>query len=93
MTTQAVTLTQTVDNISSDATGTVAVRYINTYTDSNNNVIQTAVAGEYITPGENYSTKDPKVVAICQVVQTAAVIAAYQAAQTVTLPSPTTPAT
>jgi hypothetical protein len=86
MSTQTVTLAQAVDNISSDANGTVAVRYINTYTDSNNNVIQTTVAGEYIAPGDDYSTKDPKVVAICQVVQTAAVIAAYQAAQTAVLP-------
>jgi hypothetical protein len=86
MATQTVTLTQTVDNISSDATGTVAVRYTNTYTDANNNVIQTTVSGEYITPGENYNTKDPKVISICQVVQTTAVIAAYQAAQTALSP-------
>jgi len=81
MTTQAVTMTQTVDNVSADANGVVAVRYINTYTDSTNKVIQEAVAGEYIIPGDDYSQKDPKVIAICQVVQTQAVIAAYKEAQ------------
>jgi hypothetical protein len=93
MSTQTVTLTQTVDNISSDSNGIVAVRYINTYTDSTGKVFQETVAGEYITPGTDYSTKDPKVIAICQVVQTAAVIAAYQAAQTAALSGPITPAT
>jgi hypothetical protein len=82
MTTQAVTMTQTVDNVSADANGVVAVRYINTYTDSTNKVIQEAVAGEYIIPGDDYSQKDPKVIAICQVVQTQAVIDAYKILQT-----------
>jgi len=84
MTTQTVTMTQTVANVSADANGIVAVRYINTYTDSTSKVIQEAVAGEYINPGDDYSQKDPKVIAVCQVVQTQAVIAAYKEAQNVT---------
>ena len=79
MSTQTVTMTQTVTDISAAANGTVAVRYINTYTDSDGKVLQEAVAGEYIAPGDDYSNKDDKVVAICQVVQTADVIAAYKA--------------
>ena len=81
MTTQTVTMTQTVANISADANGVVAVRYTNTYTDSTGKVIQEAVAGEYINPGDDYSQKDSKVIAVCQVVQTQAVIAAYKEAQ------------
>jgi hypothetical protein len=81
MSTQSVTLTQTVDNISSDSTGTVAVRYINTYTDTTGKVLQETVAGEYITPGTDYSAKDPKVITICQAVQTPDVIATYKANQ------------
>jgi len=69
MSTKTVTMTTTVTDISAAADGTVAVRYVNTYTDS------------------NYSQKDPKVVAICQVVQTQAVIDAYKAAHT----APVTP--
>ena len=81
MSTQTVTMTQTVANISVDANGVVAVRYINTYTDSTSKVIQEAVAGEYINPGDDYSQKDPKVIAMCQLIQTQAVIAAYKEAQ------------
>jgi len=82
MSTKTVTMTTTVTDISAAADGTVAVRYVNTYTDSNNKVLQEAVSGEYISPGDDYSQKDPKVVAICQVVQTQAVIDAYKAAHT-----------
>jgi hypothetical protein len=82
MTTQTVTMTQTVANISADANGVVAVRYTNTYTDSTGKVVQEAVAGEYINPGDDYSQKDSKVIAICQVVQTQAVIDAFKSAQT-----------
>jgi len=89
MTTQTVTMTQTVANISADANGIVAVRYINTYTDSTNKVIQEAVAGEYINPGDDYSQKDSKIIAVCQVVQTQAVIDAYKNAQTVHIESTT----
>jgi hypothetical protein len=81
MTTQNVTMTQTVDNVSADAQGIVGVRYINTYTDSTGKVIQETVAGEYIMPGDDYSQKDPKVIAVCQVVQTQPVIDAFKAAQ------------
>ena len=81
---QTVTMTQTVANISVDANGVVAVRYINTYTDSTSKVIQEAVAGEYINPGDDYSQKDPKIIAMCQLIQTQAVIAAYKEAQNVT---------
>ena len=87
MSTKTVTMTTTVTDISAAADGTVAVRYVNTYTDSNNKILQEAVSGEYISPGDDYSQKDPKVVAICQVVQTQAVIDAYKAAQT----APVTP--
>ena len=81
MTTQTVTMTQTVANITAEANGVVAVRYTNTYTDSTGKVIQEAVAGEYINPGDDYSQKDPKVIAMCQLIQTQAVIAAYKEAQ------------
>jgi hypothetical protein len=81
MTTQTVTMTQTIANISADANGVVAVRYTNTYTDSTGKVVQEAVAGEYINPGDDYSQKDPKVISVCQIVQTQAVIDAYKATQ------------
>jgi hypothetical protein len=81
MTTQNVIMTQTVANVSADANGVVAVRYINTYTDSTNKVIQEAIAGEYINPGDDYSQKDPKVIAMCQLIQTQSVIATYKEAQ------------
>ena len=87
MTSVTVTQTTVVTDVTAIQDGTVAVRYVNTYTDSNNKVLQEAIAGEYIAPGDDYSQKDPKVVAICQVVQTQAVIDAYKAAQT----APVTP--
>jgi hypothetical protein len=81
MATQAVTMTQTVENVSADAQGVVGVRYINTYTDAQGKIIQEAVAGEYIMPGDDYSQKDSKVIAVCQAVQTQSVIDAFKAAQ------------
>jgi len=81
MSTQIVTMTQTVANVSADSKGVVAVRYTNIYTDATSKVIQETIAGEYINPGDDYSQKDPKVIAVCQVVQTQEVIAAYKEAQ------------
>lgn len=81
MSIQTVTLNQTVENISTDNQGVVSVRYLNTYTDSTNQVIQQTVAGEYINPGDDYSQKDPKVIAMCQLIQTQAVIDTYKEAQ------------
>lgn len=81
MSIQTVTLNQTVENISTDNQGIVSVRYLNTYTDSTNQVIQQTVSGEYINPGDDYSQKDPKVISMCQLIQTQTVIAAYKEAQ------------
>jgi hypothetical protein len=59
---------------------TVAVRYVVTITEDGNPLAE-EVKGNYIRPGDDYSTEDAKVQAICATVHTAEVIAAYQAAQ------------
>ena len=45
-----------------------------------------------VAPGDDYSQEDPKVQAICAVVQTPEVIAAYKAAQEANNPQVLTPA-
>ena len=45
-----------------------------------------------VTPGDDYSQEDPRVQAICAVVQTPEVIAAYKAAQEANKPQVLTPA-
>ena len=83
VTTQTVTMTQTVANITVKTNDVVAVRYTNTYIDSINKVIQQTVAGEYINPGDDYSAEDDKVKSVCALIHTPEVIAAYKATQTI----------
>jgi hypothetical protein len=64
---------------------TVAVRYLVTITE-NGLPFAEQVKGNYIKPGDDYSTEDVKVQAICATVHTAEVIAAYKAAQEVVSP-------
>ena len=45
-----------------------------------------------VVPGDDYSQEDPRVQAICAVVQTPEVIAAYKAAQEANIPQVLTPA-
>ena len=45
-----------------------------------------------VAPGDDYSQEDPRVQAICAVVQTPEVIAAYKAAQEANIPQVLTPA-
>ena len=59
---------------------TVAVRYIVTINE-NGDLLAQEIKGNYIRPGDDYSAEDAKVQAICAVVHTPEVIAAYQAAQ------------
>lgn len=59
---------------------TVAVRYLMTITE-NDLPIAEQTKGNYIKPGDDYSTEDIKVQAICDTVHTPEVIAAFQAAQ------------
>ena len=61
---------------------TVAVRYIVTINEDGNLLAQ-EIKGNYIRPGDDYSAEDAKVQAICAVVHTAEVVAAYKAAQEV----------
>ena len=63
---------------------TVAVRYIVTITEDSLPFAE-QVKGNYIKPGDDYSAEDAKVVAICATVHTEEVVAAYKAAQMVTL--------
>jgi hypothetical protein len=62
---------------------TVAVRYIVTINEDGNLLAQ-EIKGNYIRPGDDYSAEDAKVQAICAVVHTAEVVAAYKAAQEAT---------
>jgi hypothetical protein len=59
---------------------TVAVRYILTITEDDNLLAQ-EIKGNYIRPGDDYSTEDAKVQAICATVHTAKVISEYIALQ------------
>ena len=62
---------------------TVAIRYVVTITEDGNPLAE-EVKGNYIRPGDDYSTEDAKVQAICATVHTAEVVAAYKAAQEAT---------
>lgn len=62
---------------------TVAVRYVVTITEDGSPLAE-EVKGNYIRPGDDYSTEDAKVQAICATVHTPEVIAAYKATQEVT---------
>ncbi|CAB4169825.1 hypothetical protein UFOVP907_21 [uncultured Caudovirales phage] len=64
---------------------TVAVRYLVTITEDGLFLAE-QVKGNYFKPGDDYSTEDSKVQAICSTVHTPEVIAAYKAAQEVVTP-------
>ena len=70
-----------VDRIEVLADHTVAVRYVVTVLEDGKPFAD-QVKGNYFKPGDDYSGEDAKVQAICAVVHTPEVIAAYLAAQT-----------
>jgi len=57
---------------------TVAVRYVVTVTE-NGKPFAEQIKGNYFKPGDDYSSEDAKVQAVCAAVHTPEVIAAYQA--------------
>lgn len=72
--------TTVVDRIEVLADQTVAVRYVVTVTEDGLPFAEN-VKGNYIKPGDDYSAEDAKVQAVCALVHTPEVIAAYQAEQ------------
>jgi hypothetical protein len=72
--------TTVVDRIEVLADQTVAVRYVVTVTEDGQPFAEN-VKGNYIRPGNDYSAEDAKVQAVCALVHTPEVIAAYVAAQ------------
>jgi hypothetical protein len=73
--------TTVVDRIEVMQDHTVAVRYVVTVTEDGKPFAE-QVKGNYFKPGDDYSDEDDKVKAICSIVHTPEVIAAYAAAQT-----------
>lgn len=69
-----------VDRIEVLADQTVAVRYVVTVTEDGQPFAE-QIKGNYFKPGDDYSAESDKVKAICDMVHTPKVIAAYQAAQ------------
>jgi hypothetical protein len=72
--------TTVVDRIEVLADQTVAVRYVVTVTEDGQPFAE-QIKGNYFKPGDDYSAESDKVKAICDMVHTPEVIAAYQAAQ------------
>lgn len=72
--------TITVDRIEVMADHTVAVRYIETVTEDGQPFAE-QVKGNYFKPGDDYSAESDKVKAICDMIHTPEVVAAYQAEQ------------
>ena len=72
--------TTVVDRIEVLADQTVAVRYVVTITEDGQPFAE-QVKGNYFKPGDDYSTEDAKVQAICATVHTPEVVAEYLAAQ------------
>ena len=70
----------TIDRIEVLQDQTVAVRYILKITEDGDLLAQ-EIKGNYIRPGDDYSAEDAKVQAICAVVHTTEVVAAYKASQ------------
>jgi archaellum component FlaF (FlaF/FlaG flagellin family) len=62
---------------------TVVVRYLIKIIE-NGNLLTEDVKSNYIRPGDDYSTEDAKVQAICSTVHTVEVVEAYKAAQKTT---------
>lgn len=81
----AVDLIETLEN------GCVQVRTATRILDDGQ-VISSSFHRHVVTPGDDYSNEDPRVQAICAVVQTPEVIAAYKAAQEANKPQVLTPA-
>lgn len=71
---------QTVDRIEVVESGAVQVR-TKTAIKENGVEISSKFHRHVVAPGDNYSTEDARVQAICAATHTAGVIAAYQAAQ------------
>lgn len=69
-----------IDRIEILADQTVAVRYLVTVTEDGQPFAEN-VKGNYIRPGDDYSSEDAKVQAICATVHTFDVIAAYKTSQ------------
>jgi hypothetical protein len=80
-----------VDRIEVLADQTVAVRYLVTVTE-NGKLFAEQVKGNYFKPGDDYSTEDAKVQAICSIVHTPEVVEAYRLAQLDKMPNNTVPA-
>lgn len=70
----------TVDRIEVIASGLILV-YTQTIITENGVEISTAMYRKDIAPGDDYSSEDARVQAICAATHTADVVAAYQAAQ------------
>jgi len=70
--------TTTIDRIEVLENGVVQVRQAQVITDSGNEIARN-FSRWVLTPGDNITTQDPKVKAICEAVWTADVISAYQA--------------
>lgn len=69
-----------VDRIEVMADHTVSVRYVVTITEDGKSFAEN-VKGNYFRPGDDYSAESNKVKAICDMVHTPEVVAAYQAEQ------------
>ena len=72
--------TTIIDKIEVLENGVVQVRQAQVITDSGNEIARN-FSRWVLTPGEDVSTQDAKVKAICEAVWTSEVISAYQAAQ------------
>jgi len=70
-----------IDQIEITENGTVQVRTA-TRIMENGKIISSSLHRHVVVPGQDYSQEDAKVQALCAVVHTPDVIAAYQAAQT-----------
>ena len=69
-----------IDRIEVLENGVVQVRQAQVITDSGNEIARN-FSRWVLSPGENITTQDPKIQAICNAVWTSAVVSAYQAAQ------------
>ena len=80
-----------VDLIETLENGCVQVRTVTRILDDGV-VVSSSFHRHVVAPGDDYSQEDPRVQAICAVVQTPEVIAAYKAAQEANIPQVLTPA-
>ena len=75
-----------VDQIEVTESGVVQVRTATRIVEDSS-IISSSLHRHVVAPGDDYSGQDTKVQAICAVVHTAEVIAAYQAAQAAQIPA------